>query len=421
MSSRALAPFRFRDFRLRWFGAFVSNVGTWMETVALGYYVADLTGRNTWSALVAVAGFAPIAVLGPVGGVWADRLPKKHVMMAVALSQAAIAAVLAYGVADGWAGPGVITLLALLTGVANAVGFPAFQASVPELVPEEQLVAATSLFAVQWNLGRIIGPLAAAIAIAVGGIELALYVNAVSFFAVVVAVWLGPRHPPERRAAQKVLASIKEGFRVGFTEPGLRTMFLAQILIVGITSPFIAFVPQMAKNVLGGDEVANSIMITGQGVGAVAAGVAMGPLTHRFGPRRVLTTAMAMLCPAYVLYGLAPSVAASTAALVLMGALYLTCFASFTAIVQTRAPAALRGRLLAVSNTILGVLYPLSSIVQGAIADQVGLRQVTVAAGLVVGGTLAAAAVLRPDWSAPLDEEPVPWLEAEGLGAPARH
>lgn len=412
MVTRSLAPFRHRDFRLRWSGAFVSNVGTWMGTVALGYHVADVTGRNTWSAVVAVASFVPIALLGPLGGVWADRLPRKRVMMTVAVAQAVIAAAVAAGVDGGWAGPGTIAVLALLSGVANAVGFPAFQASVPELVPPEDVVAATSLFAVQWNLGRILGPLAAAVAIALGGIEAALYANAVSFLAVVVAVWLVPPHPPVPRPPQRVVASVAEGFRVGFTEPGLRAMFTAQIITIGIASPFIAFIPQMATNVLDGGELANSVMVTGQGIGAVAAGVAMGALSYRYGLRRVMVTAMALLSPAYVAYGLAPSVGAATLALSLLGAAYLTCFSSFTAIVQVRAPAELRGRLLAVSNTLLGLLYPLSSMVQGAVADSVGLREVTVGIGIVLALVLAALRAVRPRWSEPIDRDPEPVMLA---------
>ncbi|MTA14238.1 MAG: MFS transporter, partial [Actinobacteria bacterium] len=190
MAAASLAPFRSRDFAIMWIGALVSNVGTWMETVALGYYVADTTGKASWSAVVAAAGFVPGAIVGPIGSAMADRLRRRRVLIVTNAVAGLIAAVLAVWVGTGDATPAGLALLAFVAGAVVMFGFPSFQVSLPDLVPRDQLVAAVGLSNAQWNLGRIIGPALAALAIAAGGIELALWCNAVSFLAVIGAVLL---------------------------------------------------------------------------------------------------------------------------------------------------------------------------------------------------------------------------------------
>ncbi|MDO8362896.1 MAG: MFS transporter, partial [Actinomycetota bacterium] len=105
MASASLAPFRSRPFALMWTGALVSNIGTWMETVALGYYVADTTGKASWSAVVAAAGFIPSAVLGPIGSAMADRLRRRRVLLIGSIVSGLIAAVVAAWVGAGDATP----------------------------------------------------------------------------------------------------------------------------------------------------------------------------------------------------------------------------------------------------------------------------------------------------------------------------
>jgi MFS family permease len=408
MANRSFAPFRHRAFRLRWFGAFVSNIGTWMETVALGYYVADTTGQSTWAALVAAGGFLPLALLSPVGGVLADRLSRRLVMVMTSAVQLVIALTLAVGVAQEWASPPVIALLALAAGSMNAIGFPAFQASVPELVPDDEIVAASGLFAMQWNLGRILGPAAAAFVIWLGGVPWALGVNAISFVAVIVAVSIvgdAPRDKPPRRS---MLASIREGFRFGWNEPGLRGMYTIQIATAFLAAPFIAFVPMFATDIFDGDELTTGLLVTCQGIGAVMAGTLMGSVNHRFGIRRVLLGSAGLLGPALVVYGMAPTLPIAMLGLFVVGSLYLAMFTTFSAVTQTRAPASLRGRLMSVNNMLLGLLYPVGALLQGVLADSIGLRWVTAGSGVILLAVLLVGRVVLPGITAPLDEPPTP-------------
>jgi MFS family permease len=398
------APLRHRSFALFWSGAFVSNIGTWMETVALGYYVTETTQAAAWAGAIAAAGFLPTAFLGPVGGALADRFPRKAILLTTTLVQVAVAAAVATLVATGHAPPWALAALALAAGSAAAIGFPAYQAVLPDLVPPEDLVGAIGLGSAQWNLGRIVGPLLAGAVIAVSSIAAALYLNAVSFLAVVVVLLLIRLPGPRPEAAERgLLGAIADGARFVRSEPGLWLTVRTMSVVTLLAAPFIALLPAMAVKVLDGNEVTAALLVAAQGVGAVAVALSLGRLVARFGIRRMLGGFVAGLPVGLALYGAAPGLALMLPALVLLGGLYLGCLSSFTTVAQQRAPAALRGRVLALNTVVLGLLYPLGSLVQGRLADRVGLRAVTIGAALVLAAVIAAVHLLRPGFTRPLD------------------
>lgn len=400
MAADSLAPFRSRDFTIMWGGALFSNIGTWMETVALGYSVADTTGRASWSAVVAAAGFVPGAVVGPIGSAMADRLRRRRVLIVTNAIAAVIAAVLAWWVGTGDATPAGLALLAFVAGAVVMFGFPSFQVSLPDMVPREQLVAAVGLSNAQWNLGRIVGPSLAALAIAVGGIELALWCNAFSFLAVIVAVAL-VRLPHRPGARRPVFASLADGVRFARTTPAMRRMVVVMLAVVFVGAPFIALVPQIATNVFGGGEASTSILVTCQGIGAVAAAVTLGSVTARLGSWRVLVVSSFAFCAALVVYGSAPVFTVAAFGLVLVGLTYGFAFTSFAGIAQQLAPDEMRGRVLAVNSFVLGTMYPLGLLVQGVIADATSLRIVTAGSGAVLAVLLVVLGTHRPDLLAP--------------------
>ena len=183
-----VAPLRHRDFALVWAAGMVSNVGTWMETVAVGDLVTRRTGQAGWTAFVAAAGFIPMGVLGPVGGALADRVDRRRMLLAMTAAQMACAAVIAGLAATGRATPGAVTLVVFVAGCIAGVGFPAYSAMLPDLVPKDDLLAAMSLSQAQWNLGRVIGPALAGIAIGLGSYTAAFAVNTASFAAMLLAL-----------------------------------------------------------------------------------------------------------------------------------------------------------------------------------------------------------------------------------------
>jgi len=298
----------------------------------------------------------------------------------------------------------VVTLVVFGSGIAAAIGFPAYQALFPDLVPPEDLAGAIGLSSAQWNLGRVIGPALAGVVIYYGSYAWALGVNAVSFLAVVaVLVTLAlprPERPPD---GEGIWTSIKDGIRFVRRDPGMRVSVQAMCVNTLLAAPFIALVPAMAIKVLDSGNEGVSVLVTAQGVGAVGMGVALGGLTAAYGSRRVLTAALTWLPATLVLYAYAPTLAFSSLALIGVGALYLAAFSTFTTIAQVRAPARLRGRVLSVNMVVLGVLYPIGSLAQGRLADAIGLRLTTALAGAIMAAAVLGVRTLHPHFTDALD------------------
>jgi MFS family permease len=422
---KSLSPLRHRSFALLWTGAFVSNIGTWMETVGVGILVTTETHSAAWAGTVGAAGFVPIAVLGPIGGALADRLPRKRLLLSTTTVQTVLAAVLTLLAASGTPSPAVVTLLVLASGCAMAIGFPAYQALMPDLVPANDLPGAIALSSAQWNLGRVIGPLLAGVVISVGGYEWAFGINTLSFFAVIAVIASLTLPPPSEAEEASIVAAIRAGTRVVRADPGLRVVVGYMTVNTLLAAPFIALVPAFALKVFDNEDVGTAALVTAQGAGAVAMALALGPLFARFGSRRVLTAVLGGLPVALCAYAFAPVLAAGVVAIFFVGFLYLGALSSFTTIAQLRAPAAFRGRVMSVLMVLLGALYPLGSLVQGAIADRIGLRATTAGAAGLMALVLVVTWRLRPDLMRVLDEQPAsasaePEASAATSGA-ARH
>ena len=191
----SFAPFRHPAYARVWTGAFVSNIGTWMEAIALGIYVTEHTGQAAWTGTVAAAAFVPIAFFSPLGGALADRFPRRWLMILTSLFQMGLATLLTVLFVVGEPAAATLALIAFGNGIGAALGFPAYQAMLPDLVPVEDLPGAIALSSAQYNLGRVVGPALAGVVIAIGGYAWAEGVNAVSFLAV-VAVMLTLHLPP---------------------------------------------------------------------------------------------------------------------------------------------------------------------------------------------------------------------------------
>lgn len=421
----ALAPLRHRSFALIWAAALLSNVGSWMQTVAVGVFVTARTGQPGWTGLVAAAGFLPIGLLSPVGGVMADRVDRRRWLFATTCGETAFATALAVLAWVGRPAPVVVTLLVLGGGAMAAIGFPAYQAMMPDLVPAGQLGAAISLSSAQFNLGRVIGPALAGVAIVAGGYELAFALNALSFVAVLVAlrlVRLEVRLAPADGASLR--ARLTEGARATAGNRGARFAVILISVVALTASPFIALVPAIALEVFRSKAAGTSVLITAQGIGAVAGALAITPLVERFGRRRVLIGDLVAVCGFLVLYGLSPDIWVAALALLLVGAAYIGVLAGCNTIVQIHAPNELRGRMLGIYMMALGILYPVGALAQGWLGGWVGLRVVTAGGAVLLLALIGAGLTFglfprRLDSPAP---EPQPATESvvPAAGAPGR-
>jgi MFS family permease len=379
----------------------VSVIGSWMQTVAVGALIVAHTGKATWAVVIAAGAFLPIGLLSPVGGALADRIPRRAALVAGNLLAGAVALAIALLVAARRDSPGLLTLLVTVQGSVSAMIGPFQQAILPDLVPPSEFLAAVSLNSAQFNLGRVVGPALAGVTIAAFGYPVAFVANAASFLAVVAALFFVRLSPPPGRAEQiGLLASLRLGARAARAEPGCRAA-IGTIAVVALSaSPFIALVPVMAHRLTHtgarGIASATGLLTTAQGIGAVAGALAIAPLAARFGRGRMLIGSLAVLPPVLVLYGFAPSLTFALPALFVVGLVYISVLSGLSTVVQLRAPAELRGRVLSLYLVALGVSYPIGSLVQGPLADSLGLAWTTAGAGALLAIALVVMRVLRP-------------------------
>lgn len=401
-------------------GNLVSIIGTWVQTVGVGAYIAAETGQARWIGLVAVAGFLPLGLLGPVGGAMADRIDRRRGLILANLAEAALATLLAVLVATGRGSPAAVTAVVFVQGCVSALLFPLAQSLIPDLVPREDLLAASSLGSVQFNMGRVVGPAVAAVVIATFSFSWAFALNAASFFAVIIALLV--MRPPVRRSAPDD-TSLRERIRAGVVaaraDPGCRAAIGMIAVVAVLVSPFIALLPAMADRLSdgGGEATANAtaVLTTAQGVGAVLGGLALADLALRFGRRRMLVGNMVATPLALVLYALAPSLTLAAVALAAVGGCYIGVLSGLSTVVQLRAPAEFRGRVLSLYILALGTVYPVAALAQGTLADVVGLPAVTITGALALLAVVFGLTRLRPTVLAALDDLPA----EEPTAAPA--
>jgi MFS family permease len=395
-----LAPLRRRDFTLLWAGSLVSNIGSWMQTVAVGALVTANTGRATWTVLVAAGAFLPIGLLSPVGGALADRLDRRRWLIIGNVVETLLALVLAALVYAGDTSPLLLTLVVTAQGCVTALIVPFLSAILPDLVPRSEFLAAASLNSAQFNMGRVVGPVAAGVTVAAFGYGTAFVANAVSFLAVVLALLFVRLVRPVPTAADRLWATVRRGARAALAEPACRAAILLIAVVALLASPFIALVPAVARSLTNGSKSsvasATAVLTTAQGIGAVLGALAIAPLAAAFGRGRVLVGELVALTFALAGYAFAPSLALAAVALTVVGAIYIGVLSGLQTVVQLRAPDEYRGRILSIYLVALGVVYPIGSLLQGPLADRFGLTATTTLFAAFLLAVMAAIAVFRP-------------------------
>ncbi|XXF78185.1 MFS transporter [Myxococcaceae bacterium GXIMD 01537] len=393
----SLRAFGHSSYVAMWLGSLVSNIGTWMETLALGVYVTETTGRAEWTGGIVALTFLPTAVLAPVGGALADRFDRRRYLAVGAVVQMLLACALALLAFTGTLSVSAVSVIALLNGCTSALMNPAFTALLAELVPPEDLHSALSLNSAQFNLGRIVGPALAATVLALWGPSWAFACNALSFGAVVVAL---SRVSPPPRARVTETESLGEGILRGLSvargDPGISFSLTHTLSVSVLVAPFIGLVPVFALRVLGEGAAAASMLVTFQGLGAVTGVLAIGPLVDRFGRRRLLEASIALIGPVAMAYWLSPTLGLAAALMFPLGSLYFSTMTGLNLVCQSRVPRDLQARMSSLYNTTTGVGYALGVWGLGALADRFGVRPVTAGACALSIAIVLALRLWRP-------------------------
>lgn len=377
--------FGHRDFVAVWSGALVSNVGTWMEVLALGVYVTAVTGKAEWTGGIAALTYLPSVILSPLGGALADRFDRRLFIAACNLAQVVLACTLTALAFTNHLSVHAVAVISFLNGCVHVLAMPAYTALTAGLVPQEDLHSAMSLTSMQFNLGRILGPMLAAPLLAVGGVGWVFLLNAVSFLAVLAAVLsVHPQRRPASAAPSRGLwADIAEGARVSRKDPAIWLALVGTFTLALFVSPFIGLVPVFALKVFGLGAAAASGIISMQGVGALVASVLVGSLVERWGRQRLLDASLLLLGPVAAAFWLSPTLPVAMGTMLVLGAVYMVALTGLGTRCQERAPRELAARVSSLAAVLLNVGYSLGVWLQGALMDRVGVRPVTATAAVL--------------------------------------
>ena len=372
--ARVFRSFRHRDFAVFWSGNFLSNIGTWMQTVALGWLVLEITD-SAW--MVGVNGFvtaAPTLLFTLIGGAIADRVDRRRLMLVMQSGMLALALLL-----------GTLTLLekidlrsilviAFLSGLAMAINYPAYQALYPELVKEEDLLNAVALNSAQFNIARAVGPTVAGLALGAVGVAACFYLNAVSFLGLIVALLFirPPQFIPHKGG------SVWQAMREGFGFVGERRLILLLLSVSGFLSlfglPFVILMPVFARDLLGVGASGLGYLMGGAGLGASLCAIVLAYIGEPRNKSRTITSSAMTFSLALVGFSMSGSFWLSFGLLSVLGAAMVGTLAVTNTSIQRLTPPRMRGRVMSMYNLSLLGLAPLGSLQAGAVAEVLGAR-----------------------------------------------
>lgn len=395
-SARTFRALRVRNFRLYFVGQVVSVSGTWMQTVALGLLILSdqLHGNGLDVGAATAAQYVPMLLFGTLGGVVADRVDKRRLLVVTQASAGILALALALLTGLHAVRMWEVFLLATLLGVVNMLTNPARQAFVSEMVGRELLPNAVSLNSVLMNSARVVGPAIGGVLIYTTGFASCFFVNAGSYGAVIVALLL-MRVSELNRAVRVTRAKgqVREGLRYAWRTPSLRDPLLAMAVVGTLAFNFTTTLPLLAKYTFHGGAGTYSIFTAAMGAGAVLGGLLVA---HRSRPSAGLLGLIGMAFGAMIaLVGLLPTEPLTVVALVLMGLCSIAFIATANATLQLAADPSLRGRVMSLYAIAFLGSTPIGAPLMGWVSDTTSPR-----VALVIGaaGAMAASAALVRRW-----------------------
>jgi len=359
------------NFRLFWSGNFLSNIGTWMQNVAQGWLVLTLTDSAFWLGVVGFAGSIPFLFFTLFGGVIADRVNKRRLLMVTQTVMMILAFLLAglawFKIITVWE----IAAIAFLNGTAMAMNAPSYQALVPRLVKREDLTNAIALNSAQFNMSRILGPTLGGYAMVLLGVAGNFFLNGASFMAVLWAL-TRIRYPDEKKARQESMwASLRGGFAYLRQQPQMFVLVWMTVAASLLGFPFLTFIPYFAKVQLNAGESGLGWLLAGSGLGAVLGAMTVafvGTLRHR---GAVLTGAGEVFFLAIIGFSYSRVFAISECLAFFEGYCGIMMISFFNVSIQHLSSDEMRGRIMSIYATSFLGLPPLGALMAGELSRHI--------------------------------------------------
>jgi len=381
---RVFKAFHYREFRLLWFGACTSSIGTWMQTVAQSWLVFQISGSAFLLGLDGFLGQIPILLFSLIGGVLADRIDRRRVLLGSQYVQMTCAFVLTALIALKWIKVPHILTVSFVVGCAQAFGGPAYSALVPMLVEKEDLQNAIALNSIQFNLARVIGPVLGGLALTGLGAAWCFGLNGLSFVAVIISLLLLTVKFAPQKTGDSILTGVKQG--IGFVRgQGAMTGLIALAFsMTALAIPTLTFLPVFAKDVFHRGPTAFTILLSCSGVGSVAGALIVAGFGDLKNKGRVALLTMLLLGGTIAGFALSKSIVLSGALLVVSGAAMMGVFSTVSSLVQLITPNEMRGRVMSVYNLAFRGGMPVGILATGSLVRTYSAPHVLAVNGLLL-------------------------------------
>jgi len=386
-----------RNFRLFWAGAFLSNIGTWMQTVAQGWLVLQLTNSAFWLGVDGFAATSPGLVLTLLGGVFADRIDRKRLLLftqaGAGLTALALAFLIAAGIVSDAAHVWIILAASFITGCCFSLASPSYQAITIDLVGREDLSNAIALNSTQFQLSRVVGPALAGVGFQLFGLAGCFFVNGLSFVAIIIALSLVRIESPDGTTIvarphdderQTMWHDLKNGFRYVWSRPRVFLLLLISAVASLFGAPYMTLMPLFTRDVLGLGETGLSLMMGVAGAGSFLAALMLTFLgnVRRRGFYVLGGSAAFGLC----LVGFSLSRNAALSLLMLFGIGFsIVCSIAVTnMLLQKLVTDEMRGRVMSMFMLSFIGAWPIGSFVAGVAARRFGAPYTLATGGVVI-------------------------------------
>jgi predicted MFS family arabinose efflux permease len=389
---RTFQSFRYRDFRLMWTGAFTSTTGTWMQSVAQAWLVLEMTGPRSafFLGLLGFIGDLPIMLFSLIGGVVADRIDRRRILLGSQYTQMSCAFILTLLVYFKTVHIWHMMILVFVAGTAMSFGGPAYQALIPSLVERKDVPNAVALNSIQFNLARVVGPLIAGVTMAALGASACFSLNGLSFLAVIAGLYM-------IRATfqpQKTTDSVLEGIQSGFSFIRKRGS-LWQLTVLGFVStfcgiPLLTLLPVVAKNTFHLDAKGYSYLLSISGIGSIVGALIYAGLAQRKNHGLLALRVQLIFAVLLGIFAVSRFLPLSYICLFFGGMCLITMFSSINSLVQLTVTEEMRGRVMSIFMLAFRGGMPLGNLTAGYFASKYSPSQALFALSCVLATTSLA-------------------------------
>lgn len=388
---RIFYSLRHRDYAVLWVGGWFSNIGTWIQNVAIGWLVYKITNSSVSLGIINFSSSIPVFFLSFYAGTVADRHSKKWIIFWSNFFPMVFAFILGYLVGSSRATMEALVVLSFGSGVAAAFAFPAWQSFMSELVPKKDLMNAIALNSVQFHASRLIGPAAAGFLVAEFGLEWAFYINGISFFAVLMALLVIKSRPPVKRKKQGWLREVREGFSYLRQKPVL-VWYMIMVALIGVFG--IAYsstlLPIYAGNVLKVEAREFGFLVSSNGLGGLLGALFVAWMSGRKKPDEIVRWSLPLAAASLILLSFASNFFVAAFILFLMGSFFLATNSTLNTAIQSTVDHAYRGRVMSIFVWMFMGLSPFGALLSGFVGRVLGINKAFALAGgimLILGIT----------------------------------